>query len=87
MPNPKNLKSNDLPEDLGRVAHNWIDYIKTNNKSYYKELLQTGTLNEIAKKKADEYYDTVEDLNSKGKYPPGGAEEVARMFLYPELYP
>jgi len=80
-------ESMDNPVDnfLGRIADTWISYIKDYHETYYLELEQNGTLLKIAKEKEDEYYEMVEEM--KDKYPPGGAEEVARMFLYPKFYP
>ena len=71
----------------GIIGLSWIDYIKTYCKSYYQELKNAGQLIPKAIQKENEYYEDVERLQASGKYPPGGAEEVARMFLYPKLYP
>lgn len=71
----------------GIIGLNWMDYIKTNCKSYYHELVNDGQLIAKAIQKENEYLLDVERLEASGKYPPGGAEEVARMFLYPELNP
>lgn len=86
IPIEENLEVEDDPEDfLGWIGESWIDYIKEHHKGYYKELKKAGTLHQVAIQKEKEYYDTVDQL--KSKYPPGGAEEVARMFLYPKLNP
>ncbi len=71
----------------GIIGLSWIDYIKTYSKSYYQELKKDGHLIPKAIQKENEYYEDVARLQASGKYPPGGAEEVARMFLYPKLYP
>lgn len=73
--------------DLGLIGETWISHIKVFNKYYYAELKNTGLLRTKAKEKEEDYFATVEELQATGKYPPGGAEEVARMFLFPELYP
>lgn len=69
------------------IAYYWIDYIRTYEKSYYKELKEDGTLRQTALEKEKQYYKDLAYLESKGLYPPGGAQEVARSYLYPKLYP
>lgn len=80
------VKANDSIA-LGLIGESWISHIKEYNKHYYAELKNAGMLRTKAKEKEEDYYDTVERLQATGKYPPGGAEEVARMYLFPELYP
>lgn len=79
-------KVNDSIE-LGLIGESWISHIREFNKYYYADLKNAGMLRTKAKEKEEDYYATVERLQATGKYPPGGAEEVARMFLFPELYP
>jgi len=67
---------------LGEIAKSWIDYLRNNKKAYYLELKKEGLLKYTAQQKEQDYLEKVEELEATGKYSPGGAGEVARLFLY-----
>jgi len=70
--------------DMGQVALSWIEHVKSLNKGLYSEMMKSGELYDLAKEKEEKYHKDVEEM--KDLYPPGGAEEIARRELYPELY-
>jgi len=86
-------KTNESYEkELGPIGKDWIEYLKEYNRGYFKELKKKGTLEKEAIKEEEEYHKNVEEIKARAiaedkPYPPGGAEEVAKMFLFPELYP
>jgi len=88
---PLTLKSmNPMKKELGPIGKDWIEYIKEYEKGYFKQLTRKGLLVKQAVKEQEKYYKKVEEIKALAKdnpYPPGGAEEVAKMFLFPELYP